>query len=200
MIQAVGTCTTTSALSRVPRPVCCIAGSMVRIPLPSSPTPLPIKPLYTCRCFTSILDKSVDSNEHVNISPAKTSEDGVVGLPIDFDIQSKVEGNESQIVIINLEPNCQILSQIRSYDVHDRKHNDRHYDGRRPFGWLQADAHGAKFLHQRLRLRRSTEIYRNRGSWDRLPLKNHSVERRSIRKPTSVSAGRSPVLFSYNIH
>jgi uncharacterized protein (TIGR00266 family) len=37
--------------------------------------------------------------------PAKTSKDGVVGLPIDFDIQSKVEGNESQIVTINLEPN-----------------------------------------------------------------------------------------------
>lgn len=35
----------------------------------------------------------------------KTSKDGVVGIPIDFDIQSKVEGNESQIVTVTLEPN-----------------------------------------------------------------------------------------------
>jgi hypothetical protein len=35
----------------------------------------------------------------------KTSSDGVVGLPIDFDVQSKVEGKESQIVTIELQPN-----------------------------------------------------------------------------------------------
>ena len=33
-----------------------------------------------------------------------TSKDGVAGRPIDFDIQSKIEGNESQIVTITLEP------------------------------------------------------------------------------------------------
>lgn len=54
----------------------------------------------TIRCFSSLPDKSSDER-----MPAKTSKDGVVGLPIDFDIQSKVEGNESQIVTINLEPN-----------------------------------------------------------------------------------------------
>eukprot|EP00585_Thalassiosira_rotula_P012471 CAMPEP_0196131210 /NCGR_PEP_ID=MMETSP0910-20130528/1314_1 /TAXON_ID=49265 /ORGANISM="Thalassiosira rotula, Strain GSO102" /LENGTH=340 /DNA_ID=CAMNT_0041390657 /DNA_START=17 /DNA_END=1036 /DNA_ORIENTATION=- len=35
---------------------------------------------------------------------ALTSSDGVVGLPIDFDIASSVEGKESQIVTIRLEP------------------------------------------------------------------------------------------------
>lgn len=33
-----------------------------------------------------------------------TSKDGVEGRPIDFDVQSKIEGNESQIVTITLEP------------------------------------------------------------------------------------------------
>jgi uncharacterized protein (TIGR00266 family) len=39
-------------------------------------------------------------------SPAvqTTSSDGVVGTPINFDINSKIEGNESQIVTVALEP------------------------------------------------------------------------------------------------
>jgi hypothetical protein len=37
-------------------------------------------------------------------SLAKTSKDGVVGYPIDFDVCSKIEGNESQIVTIQLKP------------------------------------------------------------------------------------------------
>jgi hypothetical protein len=37
-------------------------------------------------------------------APAKTSKDGVVGYPIDFDIHSKIDGNESQIVTIQLQP------------------------------------------------------------------------------------------------
>lgn len=36
--------------------------------------------------------------------PSKTSKDGVVGHPIDFDVHSKIEGFESQIVTISLEP------------------------------------------------------------------------------------------------
>ena len=36
--------------------------------------------------------------------PVKTSSDGVVGVPINFDVASKIDGNESQIVTINLEP------------------------------------------------------------------------------------------------
>jgi Mitochondrial biogenesis AIM24 len=35
---------------------------------------------------------------------AKTSSDGVVGVPIDFDVAAKIEGNESQIVTITLQP------------------------------------------------------------------------------------------------
>jgi len=34
----------------------------------------------------------------------RTSKDGVVGWPIDFDVASKIEGNESQIVTIALKP------------------------------------------------------------------------------------------------
>jgi uncharacterized protein (TIGR00266 family) len=57
-----------------------------------------------------------NSNQHQPFSPAglqlrsfsdlpvKTSSDGVVGLPINFDVASKIDGNESQIVTINLEP------------------------------------------------------------------------------------------------
>lgn len=41
------------------------------------------------------------SSDH---SPAKISKDGVVGRPIDFDVSAKIEGNESQIVTIQLEP------------------------------------------------------------------------------------------------
>jgi hypothetical protein len=44
-----------------------------------------------------------DVTKH-NSELAKTSNDGVVGFPIDFDVQSKVEGSESQIVTIALEP------------------------------------------------------------------------------------------------
>lgn len=36
--------------------------------------------------------------------PSKTSSDGVVGIPINFDVASKVEGNESQVVMIQIEP------------------------------------------------------------------------------------------------
>lgn len=34
----------------------------------------------------------------------RTSKDGVVGRPIDFNIATKIEGNESQIVTVQLEP------------------------------------------------------------------------------------------------
>ena len=47
---------------------------------------------------SSLTKKAFDS------SPV-TSSDGVVGRPINFDVASKIEGNESQIVTIALEPN-----------------------------------------------------------------------------------------------
>ena len=37
-------------------------------------------------------------------APARTSKDGVVGFPIDFDVNSKVEGNESQVGRITSSP------------------------------------------------------------------------------------------------
>ena len=57
---------------------------------------------YNYRSYSSTggeLTKKVDDDLVV------TSKDGVVGKPIDFDVNSKIEGNESQIVTITLEPN-----------------------------------------------------------------------------------------------
>lgn len=56
-----------------------------------------VGPKIRTRCFSSLTPR--DSN-----SAALTSKDGVVGIPIDFDVQSRIEGNESQIVTITLEP------------------------------------------------------------------------------------------------
>ena len=55
------------------------------------------------RTYSSSSSSSSDVATSANKVPAK-SRDGVVGHPIDFDIASKVEGNESQIVTIELEP------------------------------------------------------------------------------------------------
>lgn len=55
------------------------------------------------------------------------SKDGVVGTPIDFDINSKVDGNESQIVTVALEPG-QVLraeSGAMMYMTEGKKRNKR---------------------------------------------------------------------------
>jgi hypothetical protein len=54
------------------------------------------------RCFFS--DLTTPPTGPSSTAPAHTSKDGVVGMPIDFDLNSKVEGNESQIVTVTLEP------------------------------------------------------------------------------------------------
>lgn len=92
MIRAANTAT--RFLSRIPAPI-------RRIRFPTSPRPSWTNPSNTAshRCLSSLPEKPTGSS-----LPANTSKDGVVGLPIDFDIQSKVEGNESQIVTIDLEP------------------------------------------------------------------------------------------------
>ena len=59
------------------------------VPVTTTTTSRP--PLSQVRCTSSSL-------------PAKTSSDGVVGVPINFNVASKIEGNESQIVTITLEP------------------------------------------------------------------------------------------------
>jgi uncharacterized protein (TIGR00266 family) len=45
----------------------------------------------------------VTKNDNLPVD-TRTSKDGVVGRSIDFDIAAKIEGNESQIVTIQLEP------------------------------------------------------------------------------------------------
>ena len=87
--------TTTRALARASRRVSRSAGSNPTV-FASNPAPRAFE--ITSRCFSSLPEKSK------NNLPAQTSKDGVVGFPIDFDIQSKVEGSESQIVTIDLEP------------------------------------------------------------------------------------------------
>mmetsp|Transcript_9635 Transcript_9635/g.19941 ORF Transcript_9635/g.19941 Transcript_9635/m.19941 type:complete len:331 (+) Transcript_9635:68-1060(+) len=93
MLRKLGT--STRVLSGVPRAISRVAGRVERV-LPSKPSC--IQASLNGRCFSNLPEKPAST------LPAKTSKDGVVGLPIDFDIQSKVEGNESQIVTINLEP------------------------------------------------------------------------------------------------
>ena len=57
------------------------------------------------------------------------SKDGVVGTPIDFDINSKVDGNESQIVTVALEPG-QVLraeSGAMMYMTEGKKKNKKSF-------------------------------------------------------------------------
>lgn len=60
------------------------------------------------RLMPTIPSRFVAPQQHQHRSfsdlPAKTSSDGVVGTPINFDVASKVDGNESQVVTIQLAP------------------------------------------------------------------------------------------------
>jgi Mitochondrial biogenesis AIM24 len=56
-----------------------------------------IRATYCARTFSDLTSSG-------GSSLSKTSSDGVVGEPIDFDVASKIEGNESQIVTVALEP------------------------------------------------------------------------------------------------
>jgi hypothetical protein len=55
------------------------------------------------KCFLST-DSSSALATVSSSALANASKDGVVGHPIDFDVNSKIEGNESQIVTVTLEP------------------------------------------------------------------------------------------------
>ena len=69
----------------------------------------------TTRSLSSMVPQTDNNNDNNNNNNnnnnnshhplAKTSSDGVVAIPIDFDVASKIEGDESQIVIIEIEPN-----------------------------------------------------------------------------------------------
>lgn len=67
----------------------------------SSSSPSPEKSPAVTENTNTNADTDTDTNLPAN---ADTSKDGVVGLPIDFDVQSKIEGSESQIVTVQLEP------------------------------------------------------------------------------------------------
>ena len=75
------------------------------IPPEFARTHLQIPPTTTTLHFSSTTSTPNTIVPQNNRSPlAKISSDGVIGDPIDFDIASKIEGNESQIVIVTLEP------------------------------------------------------------------------------------------------
>jgi uncharacterized protein (TIGR00266 family) len=59
------------------------------------------------RYFSSVVPTSKDNANDTSLpaeQQAHTSNDGIVGRPIDFDVASKIEGRESQIVTVTLEP------------------------------------------------------------------------------------------------
>ena len=75
------------------------AGYRVRVARGSVPSSGSLS-LSSSLCFSTI-----GNNSQVSVPPeTRLSKDGVAGRPIDFDTQSKIEGNESQIVTITLEP------------------------------------------------------------------------------------------------
>jgi hypothetical protein len=61
----------------------------------------PIKYFHTSCAF---LNNSLANTSNLPLQQT-TSSDGVIATPINFDIASTIEGNESQIVTIRLEPN-----------------------------------------------------------------------------------------------
>mmetsp|Transcript_22750 Transcript_22750/g.48316 ORF Transcript_22750/g.48316 Transcript_22750/m.48316 type:complete len:351 (-) Transcript_22750:1803-2855(-) len=116
MIRGISTRSTiaTGILSRISRRhVRTVAGDPVLLPVPL-PAPMHGRSFRACRRFSSSLPEktptgssnSTSNNNNNNNLPetTATSKDGVVGFPIDFDVQSKIEGSESQIVTMSLEP------------------------------------------------------------------------------------------------
>jgi uncharacterized protein (TIGR00266 family) len=57
--------------------------------------------MYTIRSFSSVATTSPSAAVPAE---AKTSSDGVVGIPINFDQAAQIRGKESQIAVIELEP------------------------------------------------------------------------------------------------
>lgn len=62
------------------------------------------RPILSAQVPKRIVERHVHSGRHFSSitttgenAPAKTSSDGVVGLPIDFDVASRIEGKESQV-------------------------------------------------------------------------------------------------------
>ena len=58
----------------------------------------------TTKRYFSSKSTAIAKRDDAESSAATVSSDGVVALPIDFDVASRVEGQESQIVTVDLEP------------------------------------------------------------------------------------------------
>ena len=71
-------------------------GNRTVIPAATASTQHPVR-------FLSDLTKQKSS--YSPPSRTNTSKDGVVGFPIDFDVDSKIEGNESQVSIVSVVMN-----------------------------------------------------------------------------------------------
>ena len=56
------------------------------------------------RSLRSKSGKTPSSSNDTSITQTSKSSDGVVAIPVDFDVASTIEGNESQIVTVELEP------------------------------------------------------------------------------------------------
>ena len=80
---------------------CCasLPSNAVQYPSTTARTTPPPK-----RSFSSSSNPDNLPSKGIDNQVQTVSSDGVVGTPINFDIASKVEGNESQIVTISLEP------------------------------------------------------------------------------------------------
>lgn len=63
----------------------------------------PVVSYHTCY-FSSIPSSSTATTDVAQSASVATATTSVPAHPIDFDVASKIEGNESQIVTINLEP------------------------------------------------------------------------------------------------
>ena len=71
----------------------------------SSPTPPRFSQTERLRGFRLVSGSLVSSApSSSSLTSTKTSRDGVVGTPINFDVAAAIDGNESQIVTVELQP------------------------------------------------------------------------------------------------
>lgn len=76
----------------------------------SSRVEVSTKPFTSTRTVYNEIASTTNNNttattsQNSALQDTRTSSDGVVGRPIDFDVAARVEGNESQIVTVDLQP------------------------------------------------------------------------------------------------
>jgi hypothetical protein len=87
----------------------------------SSSRPAPSTPSSSSSTLNGVRHLSSTSTTDVAHSPpssptARSSKDGVVGEPIDFDVSSKIEGNESQVSKVLFYCKCETyITQLASF-------------------------------------------------------------------------------------